>query len=108
MESVLHENMLPQMMLMLGHSDSNSPDASGLLVIDAASAGKNEERSASFIDSRFALSSGAEEKGGALSRSATLTPGMTFESVVAESTAAHHHADVSRKATMSGNLGFAF
>lgn len=52
-------------------SNSNSPDASGLLVIDSGV----RERSASYIDNRYSNKERQEH----LSRSSTLTPGMTVE-----------------------------
>lgn len=99
MTSVIHENMSQ----VLENSNSNSPDASGLLVIDSA-AGKNvDERSASFIDNRFAASNGNKEKV-ALSRSSTLTPGMTFEGVTNTGAAGGSggHAVMTRQATIGG------
>lgn len=98
MASVLHENMSQ----VLENSNSNSPDASGLLVIDSAATGKNvDERSASFIDNRFSASNGSKDKV-PLSRSSTLTPGMTFEGVANTGAAAFGHAAMTRQATIGG------
>ena len=99
MTSVLHENMSQ----VLENSNSNSPDASGLLVIDSA-AGKNvDERSASFIDNRFSASNCNKNKV-ALSRSSTLTPGMTFEGLANTGVGSDSvgHAVMTRQATIDG------